>query len=208
MFLNFGVIFAQIDQPNIFPVSTSPKKAPMDKTEREPLLVSSNTAGNRSIEKIASNAEEEPSKQMKRLDRLAWLLDESIRLPGGYRIGLDSLVGLIPGIGDGVGAITSSYVLIEGYRAGAPRSVMARMVVNVLVEALVGVVPVLGDLFDMAWKSNSRNVALLQRHTAKPREVQRFSRTYLVVALVILLAGLAATVAATILLARFIFDLF
>ena len=176
----------------------------MDKTERDPEKIATKS----SIEKLDSQPQQEPTRQMKRLNRLAWLLDESIRLPGGYRIGLDSLVGLVPGIGDGVGAITSSYVLVEGYRAGVPRSVMARMVVNVLLEALVGVVPVLGDLFDMAWKSNSRNVALLQRHTAQPRQVQRFSRAYLIVALLALLAGLAATVTATIMLARFIIGLF
>lgn len=96
-----------------------------------------------------------------RLKRLAYLLDSAIPLPGGRSIGLEAVVGLIPGIGDIIGALASCYIVAEGVRMGAPKRVIARMIGNVLLESTVGVVPVVGDLFDMVYKSNMRNIDLL-----------------------------------------------
>lgn len=118
--------------------------------------------------------------------RLAWLLDESIRLPGGFRIGLDGLIGLVPGIGDGIGAASSSYILYQAYRSQVSKPVFLRMLANILIESIVGVVPVLGDLFDMVWKSNSRNVRLLERHGQQPEQVSRVSFIWLAVAVAVI----------------------
>lgn len=100
-----------------------------------------------------------------RLERLAWLLDNSIQIPGlGYRIGIDPLLGLIPGVGDFVGGALSVYILYEAARMGVSRPLLMRMGFNVLIEVVVGTVPILGDLFDAGWKANARNVRLLQEH--------------------------------------------
>lgn len=123
-----------------------------------------------------------------RVDRLAWFLDNSIRLPGGFRLGFDSLVGLVPGLGDGVGLATSGYILLEAYRANVGNVVLLRMLLNVLIEAAVGIVPVLGDLFDMVWKSNSRNAALLRAHGQAPGDTGRRSRWFIVVCFAALFA--------------------
>lgn len=112
---------------------------------------------------------ESDSRAEKRLRRLAWLMDSSIPLPGGYRIGLDGLVGLIPGIGDAAGALVSSYIVVEAGRLGAPKSLLVRMGFNVLLETLIGTVPLLGDLFDFVYKANLRNVRLLEQHVLEPR---------------------------------------
>lgn len=101
--------------------------------------------------------------RLERLKRLARTLDSSIVLPGGYRIGLDGFIGLVPGVGDLVGAVLATYIIVESARLGASKWLLARMMLNVLVETAIGVIPVLGDLFDFAWKANNRNVALLER---------------------------------------------
>lgn len=102
---------------------------------------------------------------VRRLHKFAHLLDEQFQVPGtSYRIGLDGLVGLIPGVGDTAAALLSSYVLFEAYRVGAPNALLARMLVNIGVDWLIGSIPVAGDLFDFAFKANRRNVSLLLRH--------------------------------------------
>ncbi|WP_445399564.1 DUF4112 domain-containing protein [Zobellella sp. An-6] len=99
-----------------------------------------------------------------RLKRLAWLLDSSIRLPGGFRIGLDGLIGLVPGVGDLVAAGLSAYIIAEAARMKLPAGVLARMGLNVLLELLIGAIPLFGDLFDFAFKANQRNVRLMDAH--------------------------------------------
>jgi hypothetical protein len=99
--------------------------------------------------------------------RLAHWLDSAIPLPGGYRIGLDGIVGLIPGAGDAVGALLSTYVVTLAARLGVPSTVLLRMIGNVVLDTLVGFIPLLGDLFDFAYKSNRRNFALLEEHAGR-----------------------------------------
>ena len=132
----------------------------------------------------------------RRLARVAWLLDNSIPIPGvKFRIGLDAILGLIPGLGDVLGVILSSYIVREAARLGAPRSVLARMAWNVAIEGIVGMVPFFGDIFDAAWKANQRNYLLLEQHLDHPRRAARSSRLFVtllivgLVTLVILLAG-------------------
>src|SRR5512133_1298806 len=124
-----------------------------------------------------------------RLQRLAWLLDSSLRLPGfNFRIGVDAVLGLIPGFGDAAGVVLSSYIVHQAWRLGVPRSVLLRMWLNIMIEGVVGAVPLLGDIFDAAWKANMRNVALLEAHMQHPQRTATASRT--------LLAALAFTVVA------------
>lgn len=125
-----------------------------------------------------------------RLRRLTELLDTAIRLPGGFRIGWDAIIGLVPGVGDVTGAALSLYVVFHAARLGASRATLLRMLGNVGLEALVGAVPLLGDLFDAAFKANTRNLALLEAHLAQPERVRRTSRLWLWGVLVGLLAFL------------------
>lgn len=116
----------------------------------------------------------EGDKRLRRLDRLSWVLDRSIPL-GKWRIGLDPILGLMPGAGDWIGAILSLYVLYEGARLGVPRPVLTRMAGNILVETVVGAVPVVGDIFDFAWQSNTKNMKLIQEHydpALRPRSLR------------------------------------
>jgi hypothetical protein len=99
---------------------------------------------------------------------VAWVLDDLIPIPGTkFRIGLDPIIGLIPGFGDSSTALLSSMILVHGLRAGVPRIVLVRMAINVLVNALVGAIPGAGDVFSAFFKSNRRNYELLQRHLGK-----------------------------------------
>lgn len=112
----------------------------------------------------ASNTPTVNNPALKQVDRLAWLLDNSIRIPIiNYRIGLDAIIGLIPGFGDWAGAVISSYIVLQAVRLGAPSLVLRQMVVNVAIEALVGLIPGLGDIFDATFKANARNATLLRR---------------------------------------------
>lgn len=113
----------------------------------------------------SSTVEDSRTPRIQRLRRFSHLLDNAIIIPGtGYRIGLDPLIGLIPGGGDTVGMIFSSAIVLEAARMGATKSVLGQMVFNILLETVAGTVPVLGDIFDVTWKSNVRNIVLLEDH--------------------------------------------
>lgn len=131
--------------------------------------------------------------RLKRVQRMARLWDAAIRVPGTrLRVGLDPLVGLVPGIGDALGALISSYVLVEAMQVGVPASMLLRMLANIAIDALLGTVPVIGDVFDVVWTANLRNVALLEHHVADPGAAHRASRRWLVLvaaALLLLVAG-------------------
>ncbi len=100
------------------------------------------------------------------LDLLSHLLDDFLRIPGTQiRFGLDGIIGLIPGIGDVLGAMASWIIILAAWLRGVPKVTLARMLANVAIETVVGTVPVLGDAFDIAWKANRKNFALLERAT-------------------------------------------
>ena len=118
-------------------------------------------------------------KTRKKLERLAWFLDSSIKVPGfNARFGLDGLIGLIPGVGDVISALISSVVISEAARMGAPKILLLKMAFNVLIDTLLGAVPLVGDLFDFVWKSNQRNVRLLNQYLDSPRETVVNSRLF------------------------------
>ena len=115
--------------------------------------------------------------------RVARIMDDAVEIPGlGIRIGLDPLIGLIPGLGDAAGALISAWIIVSAARLGASRSVLARMLANAGIDALTGAVPVFGDLFDFAFRANRKNLRLLEAHLADPREARRRSRRFLILA--------------------------
>jgi Domain of unknown function (DUF4112) len=102
---------------------------------------------------------------LERLDKLSRLLDIAFSVPGtNIRFGIEAILRLVPGIGDAAASALSCWVLYEAYRFGVPRPLLARMIVNVVVEGAAGAVPVAGDLFDIGWRANRRNVRLLREH--------------------------------------------
>jgi len=129
------------------------------------------------------------------LDRLSWLMDDLIRIPGSnWRFGLDALVGLVPGFGDTVTSLVSFYILASAVRYRVPKVTLLRMGLNIGIDYLVGSFPFVGDLFDAWWKSNQMNVALLsKRATVSASEARQGQLSdWLFVALIIfVLAGLA-----------------
>jgi hypothetical protein len=124
------------------------------------------------------------------------VLDTAIRIPGtNMRFGLDALIGLIPGVGDVVGAGMSGFIILTAARLGAPPAVLVRMLANVGIDAVVGSVPLAGDLFDAAWRANTRNAALLERHLAAPAAAKRASRGFVAGILLLLLLLVVGAIA-------------
>ena len=135
-----------------------------------------------------------PNDPLRRVRAVASVLDDAMRVPGtDIRFGIDPLIGLVPGLGDLLGGAASAYIILEAARVGAPASVLVRMALNVGIDTLVGGLPLVGDLFDFAWKSNTRNVKLLARHMEAPAQTRRASKT-LVVALLAAIALVAVGV--------------
>jgi Domain of unknown function (DUF4112) len=101
------------------------------------------------------------------VELIAWLLDNSIPIPGtGRRIGIDAIVGFLPGLGDVVSGAVGLLVVARGAALGVPRVVIARMLVNTLLDFLIGSIPLIGDAFDLWFKANARNVALMRAYLA------------------------------------------
>jgi len=133
------------------------------------------------------------SDPLSRARALARLLDSAVKVPGtGVRFGADAILGLVPGLGDVAGAALAGYLVILAQRMGAPRAVVLRMLANVAVDTFGGTIPLVGDLFDVAYKSNTRNLALLERALERPVDAKRTSALVVVavlLGLVLLVAG-------------------
>ena len=105
------------------------------------------------------------------LRQLEVLLDEAFRIPGtGFRFGIDGIIGLVPGLGDVLAGLLSLVIPLAAWIRGVPYVTLFRMAVNIAIGVLVGTIPLLGDLFDMAWKTNRRNYRLLQTHLREPHK--------------------------------------
>jgi hypothetical protein len=129
---------------------------------------------------------------------LALIMDNILRLPGTqFRFGLDPLMGLIPGIGDTGSTIISAMALIAAARRGLPKILLARMSLNILINEVVGIIPIAGDAFSFWFKSNARNYDLLRRHTAAPRRSTKSDWIFVALVIgaliVILLVSLAVS---------------
>jgi hypothetical protein len=137
---------------------------------------------------------------------IARLLDSAVGVPGTrIRFGLDALLGVVPGIGDLAGMVLSGYLVLLGARLGVSRAVLLRMLANVAIDTVGGTVPVIGDLFDVAWKSNMRNVTLLERAIGAPAASRRASGLTVVGILLGLVLLAAAGIAVAIVILRAVF---
>jgi hypothetical protein len=131
--------------------------------------------------------------RIQRVRQLAKLLDEAILIPGiNKRIGLDPIIGLIPGGGDTITMIMSGYIVLESARLGLPRATLVQMVGNIVIDALTGTIPVVGDLFDVVSKANMRNLKLLDAHVAEP-DFRAKPDKLLIILTVVILAIIIAT---------------
>ncbi len=131
--------------------------------------------------------------KLNHLRRLSYLWDKSLSVPGtSFRVGLESLVGILPVGGDIVGMVLSTYILLQAVQLGLPKAVLVRMVLNIVLDGVVGSVPILGDLFDTAWKANTRNVNLLEAHLRSPQSSRNADRWFFF----LLFAGLMLVMAA------------
>ncbi len=129
------------------------------------------------------------------LERLGWLMDDLFRVPVlGWRIGLDAIVGLIPGFGDTATSLVSFYILVSAVRYRVPKITLLRMGLNLAIDYVLGSLPLVGDFFDAWWKSNQKNIELMrQRATVSAAEARegRISDWLFVGLIILLLVGLA-----------------
>jgi hypothetical protein len=109
------------------------------------------------------------------IDLLAWMMDNSIPIPGtgGRRIGMDAVIGFVPFIGDIVGGAIGLFIVWRGSRLGLPRIAVMRMLVNSVIDIAVGAIPFVGDAFDLWFKANTRNLAVMRRHLEEPARSTR-----------------------------------
>ena len=140
----------------------------MARRTKAPARRSASAKGRRTASSSARAAPLDTRAEIERLDRLADLLDSRFRIPGlGVRFGLDGLLGLMPGVGDVATLGPSAYLVWRAHKLGADRATLARMAANSGIDFVVGGVPVLGDVFDVAFKANRRNIELLKRHLSE-----------------------------------------
>lgn len=124
------------------------------------------------------------------LDHIAALLDDIFQIPGTQiRFGLDALIGWIPGIGDAMSGMASFLIVFASWKRGARTVTLLRMIANVLLETMVGAIPVIGDLFHVAWKANRRNYKLLMRERLEPGMNTGRDWMFLVVILIVAIAA-------------------
>ena len=133
---------------------------------------------------------------LKRLRQISHVMDNAIGIPGtGIRFGLDPILGVLPGGGDVAAGLLSVYIVFEGARMGVPAPTLGRMGFNILFDVVTGLVPFVGDLVDVTWKANSKNVALLEKHMTNPtpaRAADKLFAALIIVALVGLVLAMAA----------------
>lgn len=130
-----------------------------------------------------------------KLRRLSRLLDNAISIPGTkISLGLDPILGLLPGGGDTLTGGIAAYIVVEAARMGVSRQVLWKMVVNILIDSFAGTIPVVGDLFDVGWKANVKNMELLEKHLdlAEPNKSDKLFLFGLIVLLALIILGFAA----------------
>lgn len=133
--------------------------------------------------------------KVNKLRRISHLLDNAIPIPGTkFRFGIDPILGLLPGGGDTVSGILSAYIVVEAARMGLPRKILGTMVQNIVIDSLAGIVPIVGDLFDVSWKANVKNIALLEKYLeiAEQSKSDRLFILGLILILAIIVLGFAS----------------
>jgi hypothetical protein len=135
------------------------------------------------------------------IERLAYLMDSAIPI-GRWSIGLDPLLGLIPGIGDLIGALIAMVIVMRAVQAGVPRIVITRMMANITIDTLIGSIPIFGDAFDFAFKSNMKNLRLYEQALNNPRAAETRNWIFFTVVFLVLAGAFAALAFGLIALAR------
>jgi len=144
---------------------------------------------------------------LKRLRQFSRLLDNAITIPGTQiGFGLDPILGLIPIGGDFLGVMFSSYIILEAARLGVSRATLGKMVLNVIIDSLVGAVPILGDFFDFAWRANTSNIKLLEDYLKFPSQQKSADRWFIFAVLVGLLLISIVLVALPVILIRMLWN--
>jgi hypothetical protein len=123
------------------------------------------------------------------VERIAWLMDSSIPL-GRWSVGLDGIIGLVPGVGDYAGAMVSLLIVAAAVHAGVPRIAIARMIANIGLDTLVGAIPFAGDLFDFGFKANIRNARIYREAIATGRTARHWGFFLILAVAVIAIAAL------------------
>jgi Domain of unknown function (DUF4112) len=142
---------------------------------------------------------------LQHLRQLSRVLDSAIGIPGTrFRFGLDPILGLIPGGGDTVGALLSVYIVFRAAQMGVSTESLGKMVTNILVESLLGTVPLVGDVFDMGWKANIRNVELLEAHLGSPEPTRPANTGFIVAAFLVLILVVVLLATVTLAIARLV----
>lgn len=139
--------------------------------------------------------------------KLSELMDSRFELPFGFRIGWDAIIGLIPGVGDFFTTLISVFILFSSYRLGCPPSVLLRMALNIVIDNLFDAIPVFGNVFDIAWKSNTKNYELAIKYSKNPEEIVQGSRWLLFFVLLFCLVLIISVLTLTILLTKWIMNL-
>ncbi len=156
----------------------------------------------------SAGAPETSSRRLAALNTFATWLDAGFRIPGtNIRFGLDPILGLIPGAGDAAGAVLAGWIFVEAIRLGASRATLVRIAGNVALDAGLGAVPILGDIFDVAWKANLRNVALLERHLIAPQRAHRADRFFIACVIGGVILVIAGVFTVGVMLMRWLFRL-
>jgi hypothetical protein len=124
------------------------------------------------------------------IENIAWLMDNSIPI-GGYRIGLDPILGLIPGIGDLLTGAVSAVLIVQAHRTGIAKATVLRMIANVGIDSALGAIPFIGDFFDFAWKANSKNLEL---YRSAIRGQRRPSADWVFLAVVLAVLGVLVSI--------------
>jgi len=144
---------------------------------------------------VKSNSQNRDS-ALTRVRRLSQFLDNAFTIPGtSYRVGVDPLLGLFPGMGDYLGAFLSGYIVFEAARLGSSRATLGRMVFNIILETILGLIPGLGDIFDVFWKANAKNTTLLEQNLASSETREKTDWVFLVtllVGLALIIIGIAS----------------
>ena len=155
------------------------------------------------MSQLSPNPVETQTATVRRLRRFSYLLDDVIRIPGTpYRIGIDPLLDLLPIGGDFVGTALSIYIVIEASRLGVPRATLVQMVSNILLDTVIGTVPVLGTVADAAWKANTKNLELLEAELNIPQPGKKANGLFLALLLGGLLLAIVVLAAISVMILR------
>jgi len=147
--------------------------------------------------------------KLRHLRKLSDLWDRSVGVPGTkFRVGLESLIGLLPIGGDVIGIILSVYILFQAIQFRLPLTILVRMLFNIILDGAVGSIPILGDLFDTTWKANTRNVNLLEAHLRDPVRSKQTNQWFLFLLLTVLIVVLICFVAISIMVVWLVWILF